>query len=90
MNALQCHWCSTALWREEASIGMTQALFKSESAFYFCGHICGSVPDARSLRVVGRQVTEERLIELLEQVNEQTAQRTKVTMQRRQRADDDW
>lgn len=67
---------------------MTQAHFKSE--FDFWGHVCGSVPDALALRVVGRQVTEERLIELLQQVNEQTAQRTKVTMQRRQRADDDW
>ena len=36
------------------------------------------------------QVTEERLIELLEQVAEHTSQRTKVTIQRRQRADDDW
>lgn len=39
---------------------------------------------------LGQKVTEDRLIELLEQVNEQTAQRTKVTIQRRQRADDDW
>lgn len=39
---------------------------------------------------LGQKVTEDRLIELLEQVNEQTSQRTKVTIQRRQRADDDW
>mmetsp|Transcript_18060 Transcript_18060/g.54345 ORF Transcript_18060/g.54345 Transcript_18060/m.54345 type:complete len:134 (+) Transcript_18060:464-865(+) len=39
---------------------------------------------------LGQKVTEDRLIELLEQVNEQTAQRTKVTIQRRQRSDDDW
>lgn len=39
---------------------------------------------------LGQKVTEDRLIELLGQVNEQTSQRTKVTIQRRQRADDDW
>ena len=69
---------------------MTQALLEFRSAFFLCGHARSSAPDAWAMRVVGRQVTEERLIELLEQVNEQTAQRTKVTMQRRQRADDDW
>ena len=35
------------------------------------------------------KVSEERLIELLEQVNEQTSQKTKVTIQRRRRVFDD-
>jgi len=35
------------------------------------------------------KVSEERLIELLEQVNEQMSQKTKVTIQRRRAFDDD-
>ena len=35
------------------------------------------------------QVSEERLISMLEQINEQTAQRTKVTIQRRRGVLDD-
>lgn len=36
------------------------------------------------------QVSEDRLIELLEQVNEQTQQKTTVTIQRRRAFDDDF
>lgn len=38
---------------------------------------------------LGEKVTEERLIDLLEQVNERTAAKTKVTIQRRRAFDDD-
>lgn len=38
---------------------------------------------------LGEKVSEERLIELLEQVNERTVQKTKVTIQRRRGFDDD-
>ena len=36
------------------------------------------------------QVSEDRLIELLEQVNEQTQNKTRVTIQRRRALDDDF
>lgn len=36
------------------------------------------------------QVTEDRLIELLEQVNEQSGSKTRVTIQRRRALDDDF
>lgn len=39
---------------------------------------------------IREKVSEERLIELLEQVNEQTKQKTKVTIQRRRAFDDDF
>ncbi|GAB4822110.1 hypothetical protein N2152v2_009156 [Parachlorella kessleri] len=39
---------------------------------------------------IREKVSEERLIELLEQVNEQTQQKTKVTIQRRRAFDDDF
>lgn len=38
---------------------------------------------------IGEKVTEERLIDLLEQVNERTTSKTKVTIQRRRAFDDD-
>lgn len=38
---------------------------------------------------LGEKVSEERLIELLEQVNERTQSKTKVTIQRRRAFDDD-
>ena len=38
---------------------------------------------------LGEKVSEERLIDLLEQVNERTAAKTKVTIQRRRAFDDD-
>ena len=38
---------------------------------------------------LGEKVSEERLIDLLEQVNEKTAAKTKVTIQRRRAFDDD-
>jgi len=38
---------------------------------------------------IAEKVSEERLIDLLEQVNERTAPKTKVTIQRRRAFDDD-
>lgn len=38
---------------------------------------------------IQEKVSEERLIELLEQVNEQTQSKTRVTIQRRRAFDDD-
>jgi len=38
---------------------------------------------------ITEKVSEERLIELLEQISEQTGQKTKITMQRRRAFDDD-
>lgn len=38
---------------------------------------------------LGEKVSEERLIDLLEQVNEKASQQTKVTIQRRRAFDDD-
>ena len=38
---------------------------------------------------IGEKVSEERLIELLEQVNERTGSKTKVTIQRRRPVFDD-
>ena len=38
---------------------------------------------------IGEKISEERLIELLESVNERTASKTKVTIQRRRAFDDD-
>lgn len=39
---------------------------------------------------IQEKVSEERLIELLEQVNEQTQSKTRVTIQRRRAFDDDF
>ena len=39
---------------------------------------------------LGEKVTEERLIDLLEQVNERSGTKTKVTIQRRRAFDDDF
>ena len=39
---------------------------------------------------IGEKISEERLIDLLEQVNERTAAKTKVTIQRRRAFDDDF
>ena len=44
----------------------------------------------RSLNVCYMQVSESRLISLLEQVNEHSSSKTKVTIQRRRALDDDY
>lgn len=53
------------------------------------GTSLGALNRHRAFPIRPCQVSEDRLIELLEQVNEQTQQKTRVTIQRRRAFDDD-
>lgn len=74
---------SASLFKQVHHIVMQGHASVAALAWECCGSECAS---PRKFP----QVSEERLIELLEQVNEQTKQKTKVTIQRRRAFDDDF